>query len=85
MMCRAGASGPGAPSRPGRQGDPGWDEPGPGSHPRQADVRRIPGRPDLDGTQKVQIRSTAKRPPTRHDADLRVTRGSSHVSHERGS
>ena len=48
---QAAAAGPGAHSRPGRQGAPGRGEPGSGSRRRQADVGGIPGRPDLDGTQ----------------------------------
>src|SRR6266568_695359 len=43
----AAAAGPGAHSRPGRQGAPGRGEPGPGSRCRQADMGGIPGRPDL--------------------------------------
>jgi hypothetical protein len=57
---QAAAAGPGAHSRPGRQGDPGRGEPGPGSRRRQADVGGVPVRPDLDGTQNVQIRSSSR-------------------------
>jgi uncharacterized protein YbjT (DUF2867 family) len=49
---------PGAYSRPGRQGAASRGEPGPRSRRRQADLGGIPGRPDLDDTQNVQIRSS---------------------------
>jgi hypothetical protein len=55
----AAAADPGAHSRPGRQGAAGRGEPGPRSRRRQADLGAIPGRPDLDGTQNVQIRNSS--------------------------
>ena len=57
---QAAAAGPGAHSRPGRQSDPGRGEPGTGSRRRQADVGGVLVRPDLDGTQNVQIRSSSR-------------------------
>ncbi|HEV8275614.1 MAG TPA: hypothetical protein VGQ26_07940 [Streptosporangiaceae bacterium] len=41
-------------------GAPGQGKPGPRSRRRQADVGGIPGRPDLDGTQNVQIRNSPR-------------------------
>ena len=57
---KAAATGPGAHSRPGRQSAPGRGQPGPRSRRRQADMGTIPGRPDLDDTQSVQIRSSSR-------------------------
>ena len=54
---RPGAD-PGPVEGGGRQGAAGRGEPGSGSRCRQTDVGGLPGRPDLDGTQNVQIRSS---------------------------
>jgi uncharacterized protein YbjT (DUF2867 family) len=58
---QAAAAGPGAYSRPGRQGAPGRGEPGPGSRCRQADVGGLPDRPDLDAAQRPDPQQLERR------------------------